>query len=160
MRWWFYILKFPDFVSWFGALDCLEGRLECQKRPQMRWEWNESIETDSNVRVFWKVQDMKTWLVLSDEQMSKRWPFSLLNNEQMSNWLGVEHQPETKKCDLSISLIYLEITKNPMVVLFCCFSQLILWAQRFLKQESRTSYRHRGHSVSLICVTFIQAQDL
>ena len=33
------------------------------------------------------------WLVLSDEQMSKRWPFSLLNDEQMSNWLGVEHQP-------------------------------------------------------------------
>ena len=34
------------------------------------------------------------WAVLSDEQMSKRWPFSLLNNEQMSNWLGVEHQPD------------------------------------------------------------------
>ena len=33
------------------------------------------------------------WLVLSDEQMSKGWPFSLLNDEQMSNWLGVEHQP-------------------------------------------------------------------
>ena len=33
------------------------------------------------------------WLVLSDEQMRKRWPFSLLNNEQMSNWLGVEHFP-------------------------------------------------------------------
>ena len=33
--------------------------------------------------------------MLSDEQMSKRLPFSLLNNEQMSNWLGVEHQPVT-----------------------------------------------------------------
>ena len=33
------------------------------------------------------------WLVLGDEQMSKGWPFSLLNDEQMSNWLGVEHQP-------------------------------------------------------------------
>ena len=33
------------------------------------------------------------WLVLSDEQMSKSWPFSLLNDEQMSNWLGVEHLP-------------------------------------------------------------------
>ena len=33
------------------------------------------------------------WLVLSDEQMSKGWPYSLLNDEQMSNWLGVEHQP-------------------------------------------------------------------
>ena len=33
------------------------------------------------------------WAVLSDEQMSKGWPFSLLNDEQMSNWVGVEHQP-------------------------------------------------------------------
>ncbi len=33
------------------------------------------------------------WAVLSDEQMSYGWPFSLLNDEQMSNWLGVEHQP-------------------------------------------------------------------
>ena len=31
--------------------------------------------------------------MLSDEQMSKRWPFSLLNDEQMSNKVGVEHQP-------------------------------------------------------------------
>ena len=30
--------------------------------------------------------------MLSDEQMSKGCPFSLLNDEQMSNWLGVEHQ--------------------------------------------------------------------
>ena len=29
------------------------------------------------------------WVVLSDEQRSKRWPFSLLNDEQMSNWVGV-----------------------------------------------------------------------
>ena len=33
------------------------------------------------------------WQVLSDEQMSKEWAFSLLNDEQMSNWLGVEHCP-------------------------------------------------------------------
>ena len=33
------------------------------------------------------------WLVLSDEQMSKGWPFSLLNDEQMSNWVGVRHLP-------------------------------------------------------------------
>ena len=31
--------------------------------------------------------------MLSDEQMSKRWPFSLLNDEQMSNWVGVKHLP-------------------------------------------------------------------
>ena len=33
------------------------------------------------------------WLVLIDEQMSNRWPFSLLNGEQMSNKVRVEHQP-------------------------------------------------------------------
>ena len=34
------------------------------------------------------------WLVLSDEQMKKKtWQFSLLDNEEMSNWLGVEHFP-------------------------------------------------------------------
>ena len=37
------------------------------------------------------------WLVLSDEQMSKGLPFFLLNDEQMSNWLGVEHQPVNGK---------------------------------------------------------------
>ena len=34
------------------------------------------------------------WAVLSDEQMSKGWPFSLLNDEQMSNLVGGgSHQP-------------------------------------------------------------------
>ena len=33
------------------------------------------------------------WLVLSDEQMSNGWAFSLLNDEQMSNKVGVKHQP-------------------------------------------------------------------
>ena len=36
----------------------------------------------------------KIWAVLSDEQMSNGCQFSLLNDEQTSNWLGVEHQPE------------------------------------------------------------------
>ena len=34
-----------------------------------------------------------TSAVLSDEQMSNGWPFSLLNDEQMSNKVGVEHPP-------------------------------------------------------------------
>ena len=36
---------------------------------------------------------MGYWAVLSDEQMSKGWPFSLLNDEQMSNRVGVKHLP-------------------------------------------------------------------
>ena len=39
------------------------------------------------------VSTKPNWLVLSDEQMSKGLPFFLLNDEQMSNWLGVDHQP-------------------------------------------------------------------
>ena len=31
--------------------------------------------------------------MLSDEQMSKGWLFSLLNDEQLSNKVGVEHRP-------------------------------------------------------------------
>ena len=31
--------------------------------------------------------------MLSDEQMSKKLSFSLLNDEQMSNWVGVKHLP-------------------------------------------------------------------
>ncbi len=38
-----------------------------------------------------------SWLVLSDEQTSKRWQFSLLNDEQMSNWVGVKHLPVSIK---------------------------------------------------------------
>ena len=34
------------------------------------------------------------WAVLSDEQMRKIWPFSLLNDEQMSNKVGVKHQKD------------------------------------------------------------------
>ena len=44
------------------------------------------------VSIFWI---FFTWAVLSDEQMRKIWPFSLLNDEQMSNWVGVKHQPVT-----------------------------------------------------------------
>ncbi len=36
---------------------------------------------------------MFNWAVLSDEPMSDTWPFSLLNDEQMSNKVRVEHQP-------------------------------------------------------------------
>ena len=33
------------------------------------------------------------WLLLSDEQMGKKMPFSPPNDEQTSNWLGVKHLP-------------------------------------------------------------------
>ncbi len=37
--------------------------------------------------------------MLSDEQMSKRWPVSLLNDEQMSNWVAVKHLPDNPDMD-------------------------------------------------------------
>ena len=40
-----------------------------------------------------KIGHFKVGCADRDEQMSKGWPFSLLNDEQMSNWVGVEHQP-------------------------------------------------------------------
>ena len=44
--------------------------------------------------------------MLSDEQMSKRWPFSLLNDEQMSNWVGVKHLPDCfKMCVVFVSIL-------------------------------------------------------
>ena len=33
--------------------------------------------------------------MLGDEQMSNGYPFSLLNDEQMSNKVGVKHQPDS-----------------------------------------------------------------
>ena len=42
---------------------------------------------------------MFVWAVLSDEQMSNGWSFSLLNDEQMSNKVRVEHQPVVFICN-------------------------------------------------------------
>ena len=47
---------------------------------------------------------LRGWVVLSDEQMSKRWPFPLLNDEQMSNWVGVEHLPGGQDCSSMVIL--------------------------------------------------------
>ena len=41
------------------------------------------------------MEKINTWAVLSDEQMSNEWQFSTLNDKQMSNKVGVEHQPDT-----------------------------------------------------------------
>ena len=58
---------------------------------------------------------MGVWLVLSDEQMSKRWPFSLLNDEQMSNWVGVKHLPGVEpKIERKPPKRMVKIMENPM----------------------------------------------
>ncbi len=50
-----------------------------------------------DVDVFFLYSPIISWAVLSDEQMSKGWPFSLLNDEQMRNKVGVEHQPVSEE---------------------------------------------------------------
>ena len=59
----------------------------------------------SPLKWWWKAREspLNDWLVLSDEQMSQGWQSSLLNDEQMSNWLGVEHQPDDHNSGLGIS---------------------------------------------------------
>ena len=49
---------------------------------------------DSNPKPPGPKPTINHWAVLSDEQMRKIWPFSLLNDEQMSNKVGVKHQPD------------------------------------------------------------------
>ncbi len=57
-------------------------------------------------RCKWSRFMMKIWLVLSDEQMSTGWSFSLLNDEQMSNQVRVEHQPEIYRVTFKITEIF------------------------------------------------------
>ena len=59
------------------------------------------------------------WAVLRDEQMSNGWPFSLLNDEQMSNKVGVEHQPVYAYFCTYIYIWYIYI----YIVLFLLFLQ-------------------------------------
>ena len=46
------------------------------------------------------------WAVLSNEQMSNGYPFSLLNDEQMSNKVGVEHQPVYSRKNVKLKLLF------------------------------------------------------
>ena len=65
--------------------------------------------------------NIMTWAVLSDEQMSKRWQFSLLNDEQMSNWVGVKHQPVIMENEPSEDVFYL---LSPLKKVLVNFSSL------------------------------------
>ena len=53
----------------------------------MLWTWIESMHFVLKMGIFQPamlvyLEGLLNWAVLSGEQMSKRWPFSLLNNEQ------------------------------------------------------------------------------
>ncbi len=73
-------------MSWFSAAMFLEaGKNNTEKHPK----------NGPFLESFWYLVEccMIVWAVISDEQTSKGWPFSLLKDEQMSNKVGVEHQP-------------------------------------------------------------------
>ena len=59
----------------------------CKKDARVLRHCNE------NVHPLWLLC-LHGWAVLSDEQMSNGYPFSLGNDEQMSNKVGVKHQPD------------------------------------------------------------------
>ena len=72
------------------------------------WKWEPiagvCVELELDVSAIWKgfhadvwrwklLLEKFPWAVLSDEQMSNGWSFSLLNDEQMSKKVRVEYQP-------------------------------------------------------------------
>ena len=75
--------------SWPSNLSILPGlAFTMQQKPAKITSKNGSAQ--ENVFGTFKLVH---WTVLSDEQMSNGWSFSLLNDEQMSNKVRVEHQP-------------------------------------------------------------------
>ena len=56
-------------------------------------------------------------VVLSDEQMGHGGPFSRLNDEQISNKVGVEHQPDMSEIPSSSSERFVVFWGD---ILFCC----------------------------------------
>ena len=77
------------------------------------------------------------WAVLSDEQMGNEWPFSLLNDEQMSNWVGVEHLPDKvydfiqpKTVAFTKDAVFVTSPLSSFLDLSYIFGQLVLVAEK------------------------------
>ncbi len=87
-------LRIFSLRSWDGGLAVVPSSNASTHDVQVKKGKLSSCVFRPTSKCFTNWSPLKSWAVLSDEQMSKTWPFSLLNNEQMSNWLGVEHQPE------------------------------------------------------------------
>ena len=88
-----------DFVYQLPGLPMMHHKFWVVGFDQLMW-----MHGDQNLRkrflFFWLFSF--NWAVLSEEQMSIGYPFSLLNDEQMSNKVGVEHQPVTKRCTIDV----------------------------------------------------------
>ena len=92
------VFRFRPLVFWGGMFFFASPR-PSRKHQEMisnsktwRCGWN-AQPLPSQRYGTWKILHKIDWAVLIDEQMSNRWPFSLLNDEQMSNKVRVEHQP-------------------------------------------------------------------
>ena len=75
--------------------------------------------------------------MLSDEQMGNEWPFSLLNDEQMSNWVGVEHLPDKvydfiqpKTVAFTKDAVFVTSPLSSFLDLSYIFGQLVLVAEK------------------------------
>ena len=89
--------KVDVFVTFLGCFQC-SGRLSMKKQWEKPWfpfpqHPNTYWESVLGMFLGFKYLLNLGWAVLSDEQMSNGYPFSLVNDEQMSNKVGVKHQP-------------------------------------------------------------------
>ena len=83
--------------------------------------------------------------MLSDEQMSNGWPYSLLNDEQMSNKVRVEHQPDNlARLDVGFSAV----KRLP--------TWLWWWLLDLLTKKERYSWIPGGVEVVMTCDDYPQ----
>ena len=88
----------PWWFSWAFAVSFREGFFIRDARP-FQLGFASHTQRIHGMGIFTKPFPLEcghfspNWAVLSDEQMSNGYPFSLVNDEQMSNKVGVKHQP-------------------------------------------------------------------
>ena len=73
--------------------------------------------------------------MLSDEQASKTWPFSLLNDEQMSNWVGVKHLPGRYDRHSGSHKVWINMEFLGDSTVFCCKKPLRYLNLRTIPRE-------------------------
>ena len=74
--------------------------------------------------------------MLSDEQMSKRWLFPPLNDEQMSNWVGVKQLPGEGTHFCLDWYVFPPLTTDiryPLMIMQQCIRPVGCWACLFHK---------------------------
>ena len=96
------------------------------------------------------------WAVLSDEQMSNGCPLFLLNDEQMSNKVGVEHQPVYRECK------FFRLTQNRRLSAHRALQHALLWSwtERWMIYQGFFLYQKLGCCNCVICYLGFQKTNL